>query len=159
MRLIKIFLLLTLLVGCGDTGHNFAMSHDPIGGGLVTNLGPPSNLGTKDALGRWTVAKVTTLQFSEDLPSSFTLVLDVRHANLPYHKKRFLVSAGGHKIDFIGYKDSRQYQFLFEGVPAGTRSIQIESLEFSEASPEGLFIERFSIESGEYDSCILCQML
>jgi hypothetical protein len=151
--------MLALLVGCRDTGHNFAMSHDPIGGGLVTNLGPPSNLGTKDALGRWTVARLTTLQFSEDLPSSFTLVLDVRHANLSYHKKPFLVSAAGQKIDFVGYKDSRQYQFLFEGIPAGTSTIKIESLDFSEARPEGLFIERLSIESDEYGSCILCQML
>lgn len=61
-------------------------------------------------MGGWTVARVATLHFSEGLPSSFTLVLDVRHANLPYHKKPFLISVVGLKVDFIGYKDPRQLQ-------------------------------------------------
>lgn len=44
-------------------------------------------------------------------------------------------------------------------MPAGTWSIKIESLDFNEAGIEGLFIERLSIELGEYASRILCQML
>jgi 6-phosphogluconate dehydrogenase (decarboxylating) len=55
MRLIKILLLLTLLTGCEDTGQDFAMSHDPLDAGLVTNLGPVDSLGTPEPLGRWTV--------------------------------------------------------------------------------------------------------
>lgn len=158
MRLIKFLLLLTLLAGCQDTGRDFAMSHEPLRGGLVTNLGPVSTLGTPDPLGRWTVERVTTISLAEELPASFTLVLDVRHANRPYHKKRFLITAGGREITFLGYKNARQYNFLFEGVPPGTRSLEIRALDYDRSTPEALFIERFSLESDNYSHCMLCQM-
>ena len=158
MRLLKTLLVMLLLAGCQDTGRDFAMSHEPLRGGLVANLGPVSSLGTADHLGRWTVDRLTRFSFAEDLPASFTLVLDVRHANLPYHKKRFLIAAGGREINFLGYKNARQYKFLFEGVPPGTRSLEISALDFDKTTPESLFIERFSIESDGYDHCMLCQM-
>jgi hypothetical protein len=129
-----------------------------LGGGLVANLGPVSTLGTPDPLGRWTVEGLTTFSFAEDLPASFTLVLDVRHANRAYHKKRFLITAGGREITFLGYKNARQYKFLFEAVPPGTRSLEIRALDYKRSTPEGLFIERFSIESDGYDHCMLCHM-
>ena len=158
MRLVKVLLLMSLLAGCEDTGRDFAMSQEPLGGGLVANLGPVSGLGTPDPLGRWTVEGVTTFSFAEDLPASFTLVLDVRHANRAYHKKRFLITAGGREITFLGYKNARQYNFLFEAVPPGTRSLEIRALDYKRSTPEGLFIERFSIESDGYDHCMLCHM-
>ncbi len=158
MRLIKMLLLLTLLTGCEDTGQDFAMSLEPLDAGLVTNLGPVNSLGTPDPLGRWTVEEVTTLSFAKDLPASFTLVLDVRQANRAYHKKRFRISAGDREISFLGYKNRRQYKFLFEGVPSGTRRLEIKVPDFSKSNPEALFIERFSVESAGYEHCILCQM-
>jgi hypothetical protein len=158
MRLIKIVFLLTMLAGCGDTGRDFAMSREPLAHGLVTNLGSVNTLGTPDPLGRWTVGEITTLSFAEDLSTSFVLVLDVRHAHKHYHKKRFLVTAGGREIVFLGYKNRRQYKFLFDGIPPGTRSVEIRALDFNKFTPEALFIERFSLESASYEHCILCQM-
>jgi hypothetical protein len=119
MRLVKVLLLMTLLAGCQDTGRDFAMSHEPLRGGLVANLGPVSSLRTPDPLGRWTVEGVTTFSFADDLPASFTLVLDVRHANLPYHKKRFLITAGG-AGDYLPWLQERPpVQFPVRGRPAG----------------------------------------
>jgi hypothetical protein len=158
MRLAWIVLLLQLMTGCEDLGTDYTMVRNPIDHGLVTNLGAPSDLGSGDILGRWTVAKVTTLTFPESLPPSFTLLLDVRHASAAYHKQPFAIVAGGRPIDFVGYKDSRQYRFLFENVAPGTRTIEIHALKFDEKSPESLFIERLSIESADYDRCITCQM-
>jgi hypothetical protein len=159
MRLAWIALLLQLMTGCGDLGTDYTMVHDPIDHGLVTNLGAPSDLGSGDILGRWTVARVTTLTFPKPLPPKFTLLLDVRHAAASYHKQPFAIMAGGRSIDLLGYKDSRQYQFLFENVEPGTRTIEIHALAFDEKTPESLFIQRLSIESADLDHCILCQML
>ena len=169
-RLLRLIALMmiggTLIACCKKERIILDMSKDLVSQGVESNLGSPENLGTKEALGRWTEHPVSYIKLNRALPSKIIIKIDFRHANPKYVGRKFKIRFGGDETSFEGALKEERYVLFFKEVPKDLRTIEIISPieekkdnETQQASEKGIFIESIRIEEDIHDKGLLCNIL
>lgn len=166
-QIILVLMIGLMLVGCCKKERILLdMSKDLALQGVESNLGPPENLGTKQALGRWTRGPISYIKFNRPLPSNLIVKIDFRHVNPRYVGKKYQIRFGSDVTYFEGGLKEARYVLYFKDVPKELRTLEIispvnnpQESDSQDDSQKGIFIEYLRLEENIHDKGLICNIL